>query len=202
MRYYDVSVPIAEDMITWPTDPAVRLTSFKAISRGDHSNVLKVELGSHTGSHVDSPSHFGLKGTMDDVPLKELIGPATVVQVKSKDLVRAADIARVDFAKVRRVLFKTRNSKRMGDGKFHSDYVALSIEVARALRRHGVRVVGIDAMSVGDGEVHRLLLRARIVVIENVDLSKVPAGKYDLICLPLKLAGADGAPARVVLVRK
>jgi arylformamidase len=144
-----------------------------------------------------------MKKTVDQLSLDALIGPAQVVAVKSKDRVRLSDIRDLDLKKTRRVLFKTRNSGRMKDGKFHADYVALSPEVARRLRNHRVRLVGIDAMSVdpkgGNSEAHRLLLSAGAVLLENINLSRVPAGEYDLICLPLRLKDADGAPARVVL---
>lgn len=203
MKYYDVTVPLADKMVTWPTDPRTRFTTFKSTKRGDGANVLKLELGTHAGSHVDSPKHFGFKQTVDELALRDLIGPARVVTVRSKDLVRLSDLKGVDLRKVKRVLFKTRNSKRIGDGKFHRDFVAISPEVAVALRKHRVRVVGTDGMSVdpmgGDPAAHLALLGSGAVLIENINLTGVPAGEYELICLPLKLIGGDGAPARVVL---
>jgi len=203
MKYYDVTVPLADKMVTWPTDPRTRVTPFKSVKRGDGANVLKLELGTHAGSHVDSPKHFGFRQTVDELALRDLIGPARVVTVRSKDLVRLSDLKGVDLRKVKRVLFKTRNSKRIGDGKFHRDFVALSPEVAVALGKHRVRVVGTDGMSVDPmGEepaAHFALLGSGAVLIENINLTGVPAGEYELICLPLKLIGGDGAPARVVL---
>jgi arylformamidase len=204
VKYYDISLPIREGMATWPGDPVVRVTSFKSVDRGDTSNVTALELGTHTGTHLDSPNHIGLEQTIDQLPLETLIGPATVVHSGARELVGMDDLNGVDLSKVRRILFRTANSKRIADGEqFFGDFVAISPEVANTLAAAGVQLVGIDALSVdpkgGAGEAHDVLLNAGVVLLENVNLSDVPPGEYELICLPLKIAGADGAPARVVL---
>ena len=204
MKYYDISVPITPGMVIWPSDPPVRVTVHRSVERGDSSNVQKLELGTHTGSHVDSPNHIGLEQTIDELPLETFIGPVTVVWSKEPDLVRTKDLDGVDLSKVERILFRTSNSTRMAeDEEFFGDFVAISPEVAKVLAEAGVTLVGIDALSVdpkgGAGEAHDVLLNAGVVLLENVNLSEVPPGEYELICLPLKIAGADGAPARVVL---
>jgi arylformamidase len=206
MRYYDITVPISPATVTWPSDPPVRFTSFKSVARGDRSNVLKLELGTHAGSHVDAPNHIGLTRTVDRLPLDSLIGPCIVIEAKTPGLVPPDHLRGVNFSRTTRVLFKTANSARIGDDAFHPDFVALAPETARLLARRKVRLVGIDAMSVdpkgGSGEAHRTLLGAGVILLENINLSRVPPGRYQLICLPLNLTGADGAPARVVLAAR
>lgn len=202
MKYFDVTVPISPKTPVWPTDPTIKFSQFKSLKRGDHSNLLRVEFGTHSGTHIDAPHHIGLRKTIDKISPEQLIGPALVVEVKSKDAVRLADMKGVNLKKVRRVLFKTRNSSRPGN-RFHRDFVYISDEAARALAKAGVLLVAIDAMSVdpfkGEGFAHKTLLKAGVVVVENVNLRGIAPGSYEMFCLPLKLTGADGAPARVIL---
>jgi len=203
MKYYDLSVPVFDGMVVWPSDTPVRVSTHRSVQRGDGSNVRKVQLSTHAGTHVDAPNHIGLPRTVDQLPLATLIGPAEVVSVRARHLIRPSHLEGIDLRTVKRILFKTRNSRRPDDGKFHDDYVALAPETAERLRKSRVKLVGIDAMSVdpkgGRGEAHHILLEAGVVLLENIRLARVPAGTYELICLPLRLAGADGAPARVVL---
>jgi arylformamidase len=202
MKYIDVTVSIHKGMTVWPGDVPVEPSAFKSVAGGDGSNVTRLTLSTHAGSHVDAPLHFGHRGSVDRIPPDALLGPCTVVTVRSKDLIRLKDVERVDFRRVRRVLFKTSNSKRAG-GPFRKDYVALSPEVAERLVQCRVRLVGIDGLSVDPFEsafeVHHTLLGAGVVILENIDLSRAAAGTYELFCLPLKIAGGDGAPARAVL---
>ncbi|MFO7898888.1 MAG: cyclase family protein [Planctomycetota bacterium] len=203
MRYYDISVPVFDGMVAWPSDPPVRVRTHKSVKRGDRSNVEKLEFSSHTGTHLDAPNHIGLDRTVDEIPIGTLVGPAVVVTSRAKREVSADDIDGLDLKTVERILFKTRNSSRPDDGRFHDDFVALSPELAERLANARVKLVGIDAMSVdakgGKGEVHRTLLEAGVVLLENINLSNVSAGEYELLCLPLRIAGGDGAPARAVL---
>ena len=203
-KYYDITVPLREGMAVWPGDVPVKAAAYKSYERDD-ANVTQLQLSTHAGTHVDAPLHFGHKGTVDAIPPDALIGPCRVVTVRARDLISAEHIERADLAGTERVLFKTRNSRRAGGTKFHKDHVALSAGAAAALVELGVRLVGIDGLSIdpficdGACAAHHALLGAGVVVLENIDLSKVPAGKYELICLPLKIAGADGAPARAML---
>lgn len=203
-QYYDITVPLREGLAVWPGDVPVKTAAYKSYKR-DGSNVTRLQLSTHAGTHVDAPHHFGHRGTVDAMPPEALIGPCRVVTVRAHSLVQAGHIERANLGGTERVLFKTRNSRRAGGTTFHKDYVSLSAEAAAALVKLGVRLVGIDGPSVdpfssdGPHDAHHTLLGAGIVVLENVDLSKVPAGEYDLLCLPLKVAGADGAPARAML---
>ncbi len=203
-KYYDITIPLREGLAVWPGDVPVKTAAYKSYDR-DGTNVTRLQLSTHAGTHVDAPRHFGHKGTVDAMPPGALIGPCRVVTVRARDLIRAEHIERADLGRTERVLFKTRNSSRAGGTKFHKDFVALSAGAAAALVGLGVRLVGIDGPSVdpfshnGPYDAHHTLLGAGIVVLENIDLSKVSAGQYGLICLPMKIAGADGAPARAML---
>lgn len=207
MRIYDVSVGISPQMPVWPGDPPVRLERVKAMASGANSNVSQLTCGVHSGTHVDAPVHFidGASG-IDSLPLKLLTGRAYVVNLPSA---RVIDVATLEAAglppRTRRVLFKTRNSELWAKEKsFQKDFVAIDASGARWLVKKGVQLVGVDYLSVApfgqSKETHEILLRAGVVVIEGLDLSRVSQGRYSLYCLPLKLVGCDGAPARVILV--
>jgi arylformamidase len=172
----DVSVPIRSAMTVYPGDPEVTLERVLSIADGAGYNVSRLSFGVHTGTHVDAPVHVTDEGSgVDRLPLDALVGPATVV-AETGDLTGE------------RVLFKTGGA-------------ALDAAAARLLVERGVRLVGIDHMTIGDESVHHALLDAGVVVLEGLDLSHVEPGDYELVCAPLKLVGADGAPARVFLLR-
>jgi arylformamidase len=221
-RIWDISLPIAGGMLAWPGDPPVSVAPAARISAGAVANVSELRLGSHTGTHIDPPSHF-LDGApaADQVPLDALIGDCTVVEIRrSAGTIDPADLEAADLGGATRVLFKTGNSAlwTYSEPAFPAAYASLSAEGAAWLVRHGVRLVGIDFLSIeapggGGGEaaaaaggseppypVHRALLGAGVVIVEGLDLSAVEPGPYRLICLPLRLAGGDGAPARAVLL--
>jgi arylformamidase len=201
----DVSVAIRAGMPVWPGDPAVELTRAAAIARGDPANVTHVALGAHTGTHVDAPVHFieDAKG-VETLPLDALVGPAVVVDATA--LEHDLDAAAIDGLRIppetERLLLKTRNSELWERDGFSDEFVALTGGGARRVVALGIRLVGIDYLSIGDEEAHRALLEAGVVPLEGLDLRGVEAGEYRLAALPLKLAGADGAPARAVLIRE
>ena len=208
MKIYDVSVPISSELPTWPGDPRVSLTRASSIAKGDAANVSRLDAGVHTGTHVDAPVHFvdGATG-IDAIPVETLVGPCLVVEANPPGLeLRPEDLPAKDH---RRILFKTRNSALWAAGatQFDTEFVAVGLDLARRLVGEGKLLVGVDYLSVESYQapfehpVHHTLLAARVVVIEGLDLSQVEAGEYDLYCLPLKLVGSDGAPARTVLVR-
>lgn len=211
-RIIDISVSVGPDMPSWPSDPPFEAEPFKAIADGSTSNVTRVSFGTHTGTHVDPPRHFidGATG-VDEIALDALMGECVVLEDLAADVIDRAAVARLfDATSVAsaghacdRVLFKTRSSGLWPLGEFSFDYVALDEGGADELVSRGVRLVGVDYLSVerrgGGGAVHRMLLEAGVVILEGLDLSGVAAGRYELICLPLKLAGGDGAPARAVL---
>ena len=205
-RVHDVSRPLRAGGVTYPGDPEIVFRAHSSIDRGDPADVTELGLGSHSGTHVDAPSHFLRGGTpVDRIPPERLIGPAVVLDLPG-DLasVSAADLARQDLRGHRRVLLRTRNSAKRETG-FTRDYCALSRDGAEYLVDHGVELVGIDALSIepfgsSDYAVHHLLLGRGIVIVEGLDLSAISAGVYQFVCLPLKLEGLDGAPARAVLI--
>jgi arylformamidase len=208
MQIFDVSVPISSRLPTWPGDPRVSLSRASSIANGDPANVSRLDAGVHTGTHVDAPVHFvdGATG-IDSIPVETLVGPCLVVQASPPGLeLRPEDLPATAH---QRILFKTRNSAYWAAGatEFETEFVAVGLELARRMVAEGKLLVGVDYLSVEtyhapfEHPVHHTLLAARIVVIEGLDLSKVEPGEYDLYCLPLKLVGSDGAPARTVLVR-
>jgi arylformamidase len=195
----DISIPIQSGMVTYPGDPEVRLERVESIADGESANISKLDFGVHTGTHVDAPVHFidGAAGA-DQLPLEVLNGPCEVVTVEKLDA-RAAESVR---GGVERVLFRTPNSELWARDSFPDRFERFDGAAAEVLVERGVRLVGVDYLSVGDHDAHRVLLAAGVVALEGLDLRGVEAGPYELRCLPLRLVGADGAPARAVLVRR
>ena len=200
----DVSVPVHPGMIVYEGDPEIHLERALSIADGAAANVSRLDLGVHTGTHVDAPLHFidGAAGA-DSIALEVLVGPAHVVDAtRVEQVLDVASLRTLDFpAEAERLVFKTRNSSLWKLNEFTHDFVHLTGDGARYLIEHGTRLVGIDYLSVGDEEAHRELLGAGVVVIEGLDLSDAEPGAYRLVCLPLRLVGSDGAPARAVLIR-
>jgi len=208
-RIWDISLPISPTMLTWPGDPPVEVDPAHRIARGDAANVSELRLGSHTGTHVDPPFHF-IDGapTVEQLPLDVLMGDAVVVEIpKSAGTIGPEELEPAGIDGSTRVLFKTGNSALWGRPglQFPDEYVSVSPEGAAWLVEGGVRLVGVDFLSVerrgSPGHpTHVTLLGAGMVIIEGLDLSEVAPGRYHLICLPLKIQGGDGAPARAVLL--
>ncbi len=204
MRIYDVTWPVSPEMPVWPGDPPVRLERVKRMEDGAKDNVSHLACSVHVGTHVDAPLHFIVDGAdTASLSLDTLVGPAQVVSLPDADAITASLLAPLDLRGVSRLLFKTSNSD-LTHARFVEDFVALTADAAQWLVERGVRLVGVDYLSVerfgGDGSVHRALLGAGVVVIEGLDLRNVSPGDYTLFCLPLKLAGSEGSPARVILV--
>jgi arylformamidase len=205
--WIDVTVPLSPDLVRWPGDPPLELERISDLSRGDDSTFSAIRMGLHTGTHVDAPLHFVPGGgTVMEMPVDVMVGPARVIE-SAADAISAEEIEESRIERGERILFKTRNSAlwKQGGG-FREDFVHLSNQAARALARLEPRLVGIDYLSVSgyrknEVEVHRTLLEAGIWIVESLDLSQVGAGTYELLCLPLKIAAAEGAPARVLLKR-
>jgi arylformamidase len=208
MKIYDITIPVHPDMPVWPGDSGVSIERVRKIEAGDNANVSHLSLGAHTGTHVDAPCHFIPGGiTLDQVPLDRFIGEAEVVEIPNVDRISAADLEKAELkTDAKRVLFKTRNSQiwARGENRFQEDFTALNPDAAQYLVDRGVAFVGIDYLSIAPFKesrpTHEILLSAGVVILEGVDLSEVPAGRYTLFCLPLKLDGVDGAPARAILV--
>jgi arylformamidase len=205
--FIDVSVAIRAGMPHWPDNPPIEIERVFDLELGHPATVSKMSLGVHTGTHMDAPSHF-LAGTagIDRMPLDATIGRARVIRIADPQLVRVRELEKHKIRRGERILLRTRNSPRVWEADhFVEDFVHLSAEAAQWLAERGVRTLGVDYLSVAGflddtGEsVHRALLSAGIWIIEGLDLSRVPAGPCELICLPLKLLDGDGAPARAIV---
>jgi len=204
MKLIDVSVPLDSTTPTYPGNTPFRLEAIKRIARGGSSNVSTLHLSAHAGTHVDAPRHFydDRAGT-ETLALDLLIGPARVIDVTSRQI-DAEALAPIDLSEELRVLIRTRNSRMWGTPEFQQDYAGVTESGARHLVDHGVKVVGVDYLSVErfktpGAPAHHVLLGAGTIVIEGLDLRDVEPGVYDMTCLPLRIVGSDGAPARVVL---
>jgi arylformamidase len=208
-RIHDISLDIADDSVIYPGNPEIRITLQQAIARGDAANVSSLAFGSHTGTHVDAPRHF-VDGAMpvDRIPLERLIGPAVVRAFGDEvSAIGEAELRAQELRGHTRVLLRTRNSALLARGQFQRDYAYLAPDGAEYLLSLGVELVGIDYLSIeqfrsGHHRTHLALLRRDVVILEGLSLGGVAPGEYDLICLPLKLRGLDGAPARAVLVER
>lgn len=204
--WIDISVPIHDGMVHWPGDPAIRVHRIHAIEHGDEANLTQLSMGAHSGTHMDAPVHY-LAGadSMDALPFTATIGQARVVAVETPGPISRRILESADIQAGERLLLKTRNSDRLwSEHEFDPQFSALSLEAARWLAARRIRLLGIDYLSVGPyhgegAEVHRALLSAGIWIIEGLNLMAVEPGRYELVCLPLRLAGADGAPARALL---
>jgi arylformamidase len=206
---HDVSVPIRSGGLVYPGNPAISITLQQAISAGAGANVSRIDFGSHTGTHVDAPKHFFDDGAgVDTLPLDVLMGPARLLVFgPGVTSVGKAELEPHDLAGVTRLIIRTRNSEWLASGstEFHSDYTYLAPDGAEYLVALGVKLVGVDYLSVeqfhsGHHLTHRTLLERGVIIIEGLMLAEVTAGAYELRCLPLRLEGLDGAPARAVLI--
>ena len=208
MNVYDITLTISPDLPTWPGDPKIILERVASMEDGGDANVSRVNMSVHTGTHVDAPIHFLPNGTsVDKIPLKILTGRAYVLHLPDVEIITADVLVEAAFPpRTRRVLFKTRNSDLWArrEQKFHEDYVALSPDGAEYLIDRGVKLVGVDYLSVAAFNntrmTHEILLNSGVVIVEGLNLSEVQQGRYTFYCLPLKLAESDGAPARAILV--
>ncbi len=205
---YDISVPIHNAMHVWPSDPKVRLEEREHPAR-DESHTIRVtsiRCGSHSGTHLDAPSHMIESGrTLSDIPLDQLVGPARVLDIRGVTSIGRAELESQPLDGVERVLFRTDNSEHWNDRGFHEEFVFLEPDGARFLVEAGIQLVGIDYLSldryksVGHA-THFVLLERNVVILEGLNLGDVPAGDYSLTALPMKIRGADGAPVRAILM--
>jgi arylformamidase len=209
MRIYDISLPITPGLPVWPGDPGVVLERVGKIEDGAESNVTHLSMSAHSGTHVDAPYHFlgGEAPTVDQLPLKLLTGRTYVLDLPSVDLITASVLEKADIPpRTRRLLFKTRNSSYWSKPglPFQTQFVAVSPDGAQHLVDRGVKLVGVDYFSVApyddSAPTHQVLLKAGVIILEGLDLSRVAQGRYTLHCFPLKLVGCDGAPARAILI--
>ena len=204
MTWIDVSVAIRNGMVHWPDNPPIVIEKTMDMAHCDAANVSKVAIGVHTATHMDAPCHFEPgAASIDQLPFEAGVGPARVIAIRDPEHITVAELEPYAIAAGERILFKTANSPRAWrSGTFVEDAVHITVEAARWLAARKVRTIGIDYLSVGgfaahNGEaVHEALLAAGVAIIEGLDLTEVPPGPCDLVCLPIKLVGGDGAPAR------
>ena len=200
-------------MTTWGDEPGLTITPLRRIARGDNANVSLVSLGDHTGTHVDPPIHFIEGGAAADaLPLDALLGPCTVVHYDGTGDVSGEWLERAKLpANTTRLLIRTTNSELWNDPshRYTRDFVAVNAGAARWCVAHGVRLVGVDYLTIepqgpekAGYPTHKTLLGAGVVIIEGLDLRAIGPGTYELVCAPLKIGGGDGAPARVFLIER
>ncbi|MGA1839811.1 MAG: cyclase family protein [bacterium] len=207
-KWIDISVPLKSGMVHWPDDPPVKIERLFDLDQGDISSVSMISMCSHTGTHMDAPIHLIKNGKgLDEMPFDVTVGVARVIEIYDEESIRAEELVHHQIRQGERLLFKTRNSiKCWNTSQFVEDFVYISRDAAEFLVDRKIRVAGIDYLSVdGVGEqgfkTHITLLKAGIWIIEGLDLSGVEHGRYQLICLPLNITRADGAPARAIIKR-
>jgi arylformamidase len=205
MKLIDVTVPVDANTPVYPGNTPFSLEAMKRLARGDSSNVSTLHMSAHSGTHVDAPRHFfdDAPGT-EGLPLEMLMGRTRVVEITSRKGITAEDFANIDLSEDIRLLIKTHNSTLWASPDFHTDYIGVTESAAKFLVERGVKVLGVDYLSVEvfktpGAPAHRALLGGGTIVIEGLNLRDVEPGTYDMVCLPLRIVGADGAPARVVL---
>lgn len=208
-RIFDISVPIRSSGLIYPGNPEISVEPQQSISEGAGANVSRISFGSHTGTHVDAAKHFFDDGqTVDQIPLDRLVGPAILIAVdESLMSVGARDLEQHDLEGHKRVLIRTRNSGFLLEQRFYRDYTFLAPEGAEYLVSLGVELVGVDYLSIeqfhsGHHKTHRTLLDKQVVIVEGLHLWGPPPGEYEFCCLPLRLEGLDGAPARAILIER
>lgn len=202
MQYYDISLKLSPATARWVTAAPFELMDRRRMQRGDHNNSSSVNMSVHSGTHMDAPFHFVPEGaSIDELPLELFIGPALVYEVDAHRYITAGHVAPLPPGE--RILFKTSNSQLLRRAAYDPDFVAFSVEAADALVAKGYRLVGLDYLSVAHADeqvpVHRAFLDHGLALLEGVDLADIRPGPYELICFPVRIAGADGAPCRAVL---
>jgi arylformamidase len=205
---HDVTVPITNTMPVWPSDPPVKLTPQSHLARDKSHTVrlTRIQMGSHSGTHIDAPWHFVENGRqLNQIPIETLVGKANVFELPNIRSIGRQYVERLPLSGAERILFKTENSKHWNDGRFFEEFVYLEPEAAQVLVDHGVKLVGIDYLSIDKFKsekhpTHFVLLERNVVILEGLNLSAVAPGQYHMVALPLNLQDADGAPTRVILV--
>lgn len=211
MKIFDITIPLSPQTPVWAGEESVTITGIERIAQGDEYNVSKIEMGVHAGTHIDAPYHVNDRGkTVDQIPVDQLVGKAQVVQIADEiDRINAQVVQSCQIESgIQALLFRTGNSNfwKENSVRFREQFTALDSSAAEWLVSRGIRVVGIDwfSISIMDDlyKPHKILLESDIVIIENLDLSEIQVGFYTLYCLPLKLVGSDGAPARAILIQE
>jgi arylformamidase len=209
MKYTDISVPLSSQIPKWPGSIGFSRKQTSIESGGNSIRNSEIHCDVHVGTHIDAPAHHLAEGaTVDKLILNTLIGPATIIEIQEAHEVTASILAQSEIPqKATRLLIKTQNSQlwKNGYNKFLKTFIGLKPDAAEWLVQRGIRLVGIDYLSVqpfnDDSQTHTILLGAGVIIVEGLDLSAVKPGQYHLICLPLNIVGSEGAPARAVVCR-
>ncbi|HZD42321.1 MAG TPA: cyclase family protein [Terriglobales bacterium] len=204
MKIYDISLALSAQTVRWVTAPPFELIERKRMARGDSNNSSALHASVHAGTHIDAPFHFVSDGvTIEALPVDLFMGPARVCVLETAKKITASDVQQLGLTGEKRVLFKTGNSGLLHQAAYDPGFVSFSADAASALADLGLQLVGLDYLSVAAADqqvaVHRAFLDRGVVLLEGVDLSEVPPGHYELICLPIKIERSDGAPCRAVL---
>ena len=208
-KFWDVTIPMSGDMPCWPGDPVPEIEKIKSMENGDSCQITKINTPVHVGTHIDAPMHF-IEGGRDisSIPMDIFIGPVYVAELMDHDRISAKDLIEAKIPEgVTRLLLKTKNSKLWQNLKhsFHKNYVAITPDAAQWIVDQNTQLIGIDYLSIElygemDHQTHKILLGKDVVVIEGLDLNEINDGYYELLCLPIKIEGSDGAPARIILM--
>jgi len=205
-EWADISIPMRNGMVNWPGDPTFEISNVRKIEKGDNATVSRMIMGSHSGTHMDAPRHFIRNGAdISSMPLDATVGVARVIEIFDTHSIKPDELVQHGIRLGERILFKTMNSLKVWKANaFVQDFVYISNEAADYLSGLKLKMVGVDYLSVGpyqgDGTyVHRTLLGNGVWLVEGLDLSRVNPGNYEFICLPLRIDGGDGAPARAIL---
>lgn len=210
MPIYDITVPLCDEIPTYPGDPGIEIRDWFSLAQGDPANVSLLKFGAHTGTHVDAPAHF-IEGAsrVESLNLDVLIGEAHLVEVpQDRESIEEAFVQESCPAGTQRILFKTRNSAFWNEptAVFRQDFTYLELDAAKLLVQRGIKLIGIDYLSIEqfgqEGHpTHLALLSQGVIILEGLNLADVSPGRYELICLPLRIRSGkgDGAPARAVL---
>jgi arylformamidase len=207
MKLYDATAPIKEKMLLYPGDPEVRLDPYFMTHKGDACNLKRLCMGTHTGTHIDAPSHYlEREGGVDRIDPDVFMGPGVIINLRGSVAIDRRALVSSMMGDHKRVFFKTSNSAKMLLSKFQEDYVYLTEDGAEYLIENGVLMCGIDYLSIEKyhtptAPVHKKLLKAGIVIVEGLNLLDIPSGPCEIYCLPLKIEGGDGAPARALIRR-
>ena len=208
MKIYDVTLPLKKGMTCFPGDPEFEMSPYFSREKGDPFNLCELRLCTHTGTHIDPPAHYIDGGiTVDKIPLDNLIGSCLIMDLRGIKEINRKILAKKGLLAHERILLKTDNGPLLSRNQFFDNYVYLTEDGAEFLVQNSVKLVGIDYMSIEKymnpgAPVHNILMDAGIVIVEGLNLLNVPPGEYEIICLPLLIEGADGAPARVVLTQQ
>ncbi|MDD3014151.1 MAG: cyclase family protein [Candidatus Gastranaerophilales bacterium] len=204
-KIFDVTLTLKENITVYPDDPTFNI-EYLAKTVTDGYNLTKIDLCSHTGTHIDAPAHFIQDGaSIDELPLDVLIGKVLVLDFTNVDFIDLQNLKSIDLDKYKRILFKTSNSNILEKNIFSKNYTYITPEAAQYLVKKDIRLIGFDYYTIdkynSNNLSHKILLKNNVIIIETINLNGINAGEYELIALPLKIK-AEGSPARVILRRK